>query len=66
MNGKNMAAGTLGLLLASAAGAILGLLFAPKPGSELRQDLTDKANQVAKRMRAKKDELMEEEDDLTR
>jgi gas vesicle protein len=34
----------VGLLAGTVVGAGLGLLFAPKPGSDLRQQLADQAN----------------------
>lgn len=52
-----MAMGTLGLLAASSVGAALGLLFAPKSGAELRQDISDKADSVAKRWHKMKDKV---------
>lgn len=56
-NGRAMAMGTLGLLAASSVGAALGLLFAPKSGAELRQDISDKADSVAKRWHKMKDKV---------
>jgi len=37
----------IGLLTGTVLGAGLGLLFAPKPGSELRGQLSEKANNLA-------------------
>ena len=37
----------LGLIGAAAVGAAVGLLFAPSKGSELRQNIRDKANEFA-------------------
>jgi gas vesicle protein len=37
----------LGLLVGALAGAVLGLLFAPSSGEELRQDIQTRADQVA-------------------
>jgi len=39
----------LGLVCGAALGATLGLLFAPKPGSELRRDLADGAGRLRRR-----------------
>jgi len=39
----------LGMVCGAAVGAALGLLFAPKPGSELRRDLEDRAGRLRKR-----------------
>lgn len=35
-----------GVVIGVAVGGILGLLFAPKPGRELREDLKDRAEQA--------------------
>ena len=37
----------IGLVAAAAAGAALGLLLAPKKGSETRQDIQDKVDEIA-------------------
>jgi len=39
----------IGLLCGAAVGATVGLLFAPKPGSELRRDLADGAGRLRRR-----------------
>lgn len=39
----------IGLLAGTVLGAGLGMLFAPKPGAELRSQLTDQANSVRER-----------------
>jgi gas vesicle protein len=40
-------------LIGAAVGAALGLLFAPKPGTELRGELKSKAEDLAAQMREK-------------
>jgi gas vesicle protein len=39
----------LGLACGAAAGAALGLLFAPKPGTELRENLTESTERLRRR-----------------
>jgi gas vesicle protein len=39
----------MGLLCGAAVGAALGLLFAPKPGSELRHQLYDSTERIRRR-----------------
>ena len=39
----------IGLLAGTVLGAGLGMLFAPKPGSELRSQISDQANSVRER-----------------
>ncbi len=39
----------MGLLCGAAVGAALGLLFAPKPGSELRHQLYDSSERIRRR-----------------
>jgi gas vesicle protein len=38
----------LGLLTGTAFGAAIGMLFAPKPGSQLRDQLADQASSMSK------------------
>jgi len=38
----------MGLLIGSALGALAGILFAPKPGKELRSDIKEKGKDVLK------------------
>jgi gas vesicle protein len=59
MNGKGMAAGTLGFLVASSIGAALGVLFAPKAGVETRGELAEKARQMAWRFKRNRAELQD-------
>ena len=44
------------IVLAAAAGAVAGLLLAPKSGKETRQDLADKANDMKDRAKRGMDE----------
>jgi gas vesicle protein len=37
----------IGLVTAAAAGAVIGLLMAPKKGSEVRKDILDKVNDLS-------------------
>jgi gas vesicle protein len=59
MNGKTMAAGTLGFLVASSIGAALGVLFAPKAGTDTRQDMADKARKLAWRFNRSRAEVQD-------
>jgi gas vesicle protein len=56
-NGKAMAAGTLGFLVASSIGAALGVLFAPKAGADTRHDMAEKARQLAWRFNRSRAEV---------
>jgi len=48
--GKNYLLGTLITLLAGlSVGFVLGILFAPKPGKEIRKDIKDKSEEFIKK-----------------
>jgi gas vesicle protein len=50
----------LAFLGGAAAGAALGILFAPSKGSEIRKDLTDKAKDLADTILARAEEIVDE------
>ena len=49
-----------GILLGAAAGAVLGILFAPGKGSETRKKLNKKAQKIADEVKEKFNGLKEE------
>jgi len=49
----------LGILLGAAAGATLGILFAPDKGSETRKRISDEANSTKERIAKSAEELKE-------
>ena len=52
-----------GIFIGMIAGSIIGILFAPKQGSEFRDDLKDKADYLRKKLRKKARMLEEDFDD---
>ena len=54
-----------GLLAGAAAGAILGILYAPDKGSETRKRIRQKFNDISDEVRNAFDDLTEGVDDLT-
>ena len=59
VSGRTVAAGALGVLVAAAIGAGIGVLFAPKAGEETREDLRKKAKQLASRFRKTRKQVQE-------
>ncbi|HKU40372.1 MAG TPA: YtxH domain-containing protein [Polyangiales bacterium] len=51
---------TLAFIAGAAAGAGIALLLAPKSGREIRQDLSDRASELTKRIGAKASEIQED------
>jgi gas vesicle protein len=47
----------LGLVSGLAIGGLMGVLFAPKSGKETREDISDKAKELAEKAAQTKDEL---------
>jgi gas vesicle protein len=64
---RNSCAGPvlISLITGVAIGAVIGLLFAPKPGSETRQELREKGEKFVKLSRESLDELVDKTRDLT-
>lgn len=42
----------IGLAAAAAAGAVLGLLMAPKTGSEMRKDISDRIDDISDQLKS--------------
>lgn len=57
----NLAAG---FVVGLATGGLLGLLFAPKPGAELREDLKDRAEETMDRLQEATSELVNRSKEL--
>ena len=49
-----------GVLLGAAAGAVLGVLFAPDKGSKTRKKIADKSADLSEKLKAKANDLSEE------
>jgi gas vesicle protein len=49
---RHWAAFFMGLVLGAVAGAVVAMLTTPKPGREMRDELTEKAREAAERARA--------------
>jgi gas vesicle protein len=47
-----------GVVIGLAVGGVLGLLFAPKPGTELREDLKDKTEEALDRLQEATSDLV--------
>jgi gas vesicle protein len=50
----------LAFLGGAAAGAVLGVLFSPGKGSEIRKDISEKAKSLADAILAKAEEIVDE------
>jgi gas vesicle protein len=57
-NGGDFSAIAAGLVVGMAVGGILGLLFAPKPGAQLREDLKDRTEETMDRLQEATSELV--------
>lgn len=55
--GKGPLSAGLGFAIAMALGATLGILFAPKEGSETQKDIMDKAQQLAKKFNKNREDV---------
>ncbi|MCX6365201.1 MAG: YtxH domain-containing protein [Armatimonadetes bacterium] len=63
-NGGDFSAIAAGLVVGMAVGGILGLLFAPKPGAQLREDLKDRTEETMDRLQEATSELVARSKDL--
>ena len=57
-DGHDFTALAAGMVVGVAVGGILGLLLAPKPGSELREDLQDRTEEAMDRLQEATSELV--------
>ncbi|MFA5828915.1 MAG: YtxH domain-containing protein [Candidatus Gracilibacteria bacterium] len=55
--GKGPLSAGLGFAIAMALGATLGILFAPKEGTETQKDIMDKAQQLAKKFNKNREDV---------
>lgn len=62
--GSTWASVATGVVIGLAVGGIMGLLLAPKPGAELREDLKDKTEETLDRLQEATSELMTRTRDL--
>ena len=62
--GSTWASVATGVVIGLAVGGIVGLLLAPKPGTELRDDLKDKTEETLDRLQEATSELMTRTRDL--
>lgn len=49
-----------GVMLGAAAGAVLGVLFAPDKGTETRRKLSEKGNDLKSKFKSKMNELVDD------
>ena len=62
--GSTWASVATGVVIGLAVGGILGLLLAPKPGAQLREDLKDKTEEALDRLQEATSELITRTHDL--
>lgn len=63
-DGSAWASVATGVVIGLAVGGILGLLLAPKPGAELREDLKDRTEEAMDRLQEATSELVTRSRDL--
>ena len=54
---KDKGSNLLGIAVAMAIGAALGLIFAPKSGEEMRQETAEKAKEIARKFKKTREEV---------